>query len=556
MESCQDRRRTAAGTAVLLLGCAVPLLALQATAPKGSLEGRVVNAVSGEALRKVNLTLTRMHAKDRDKPAATQTDEYGHFAFRDVEAGAYRLSGQRTGFLRQEYGARLNPNSGAVLVVPAGQVLKDVTFKLAPDAVISGRVTDQDGEPMPNLVVAALRSGYVRGKRQWTQAGGAQTNDRGEFRIGGLRPGRYLVSATDLNIGIGLAGMSTGPLPEKPEMSYGPTYFGNTPELERAAPVDVQMGDDRRGVEIQMLKTPTVRVRGRVVGLEGRILVMILVRKGAPGVGISAGALGIVQPTDGTFEVKGVTPGMYVLTALSATEAAGPLAGAMRIEVADQHVDGIEFRLGGGGDLGGGVTLPDGKPGSAKNTSVALEMVDFDLPNTPSALAGDDGTFTLKSVFPGTYRVNVSDMPEDCYVQSVKLGGQEVGDEGVEWSAGASAKLAIVLSRAGAQVEGVALRGDNQPLAGALVALIPDSGRASRYRSTTTDHDGTFTLKGVPPGKYQAIAWEDLEPGAFRDAEFVKAFEGSAERLSLEENGHSKITLKAVAFEKAAGGKH
>ena len=192
----------------VLLGWALSLEAYQAPpvaqGAKGSVEGRVVNAVSGDAVRKVNLTLTANHRKG--EPVTAQTDDNGRFAFHDVAAGQYRLNGGKTGFADQEYGARLNPNSGALLKVSAGEAVKDVTFKLVPNAVIGGRVVDQDGEPMPNLMVAVLRNGYVRGKRQWTQTGGAQTNDRGEFRIGNLRPGRYIVSATDMNMGIGWAG--------------------------------------------------------------------------------------------------------------------------------------------------------------------------------------------------------------------------------------------------------------------------------------------------------------------------------------------------------------
>jgi Carboxypeptidase regulatory-like domain len=262
----------------------------------------------------VNLTLTANHRKG--EPVTAQTDDNGRFAFHDVAAGHYRLNGEKTGFGNQEYGARLNPNSGALLEVSAGDAVKDVTFKLVPNALIGGRVVDQDGEPMPNLLVAALHQGYVRGKRQWTQAGGAQTNDRGEFRIGNLRPGRYIVSAADMNIGIGLAGVSKDAMPATPETSYATTYSGNTTEMERAAPIEVRMGEDRRGADIQMLKTTTVRVRGKVVGApDGKVMMVMLLRKNAGGAGNGPAGIGIVQPTDATFEIKNVAPGSYLLIA-------------------------------------------------------------------------------------------------------------------------------------------------------------------------------------------------------------------------------------------------
>ena len=96
----------------LLWGALLSVSALRAQPaaapePKGSIEGRVVNALSGEGLRKVSLTLTATRGKD--KTATAQSDDNGRFAFRDLAPGGYRLSGERNGFLRQEYGARLNP---------------------------------------------------------------------------------------------------------------------------------------------------------------------------------------------------------------------------------------------------------------------------------------------------------------------------------------------------------------------------------------------------------------------------------------------------------------
>jgi hypothetical protein len=445
------------------------------------------------------------------------------------------LSGERNGYQRQDYGARLNPNSGLVVVLAPGETIKDVIFKLAPNAVISGRVLDQEGEPMPNIIVSALKSGYSSGKRQWTQSGAAQTTDRGEFRVANLRAGSYLVRATNLNIGIGLAGVSNDPSPAKPEPAYGATYYGNSTEMARAVAVDVRMGEVRGGTDIQMVKTATVRIKGKVAGgPEGKMLAVMLLRKGSAAAGMPPGNLGLVQQNDGTFEIKGVTPGSYLLTARAVTEAT-ILLGALPLEVGEQHIDGIELRLAGGSELSGRASMV------GKNMTVTLESLDYSLGDAPKADVGEDGEFTLKGFFIGKYRVRVSDMPQNAYVRSVKLGGQDVDESGIEWS-GAPGQLDIALSGTGGRVEGVVLGLDEKPMAGATVALIPDSGRESRYASTSTDADGSFRLNGVAPGKYKVLGWEDLEPGAYQDPEFVKTFEGEAQAVSLEENGRAKIT--------------
>ncbi len=514
---------------------------------KSSLEGRVVNAASGDAVRRVNLTLTRRDGKG--DPAAAQTDAEGRFAFRDLDPGTYRLVGERPGFHQQAYGARLNPNAGTPLAVTADQSLKDVIFKLVPDAVISGQVLDQDGEPMPNLMVSARRSGYNSGTREWVNAGTMQTNDRGEYRIAGLRPGRYIVLASNMNLGIALAGISREGPSDTPDTAYASTYYGNTPDVTRAAPLDVKMGEDRRATNIQMIKAPTVRVRGKVVNPpEGAQLVMMLMRTGS-GSGQPAGNLGIAQPADGSFEISGVTPGSYLLTARSAAD---PLktAGAMPVEVGDRHVEGLEFRLSPGAEVKGRVTIPGETAAGESPLTVMLQSSDGFPIDPPSATAGADGRFTVNGVYPGKYSVRVSGLPDNAYVLSIKLGGHDVDDSGTAFPG--AGELAIAVSRGGAQVEGVVSGVDGKPAAGATVTFLPDSKRPSAYASTGVDQHGTFLMKGLRPGKYRVLAWEDIEGGAFRDAEFVKPFESRAQAVALEEGGRLKLELKAVPFEEIA----
>ena len=262
--------RAAARTAALVAAfLTAPGAAFQANPEqKSSLEGRAVNAVSGDGVRRVSLTLLPVHGKGKE--ATATSDDNGRFTFRNVDPGAYQLSGERPGFSKQHHGARLNPNSGSVLALAAGQAMTGLVFKLAPDAIVSGSVLDQEGEPMPTLIVSALKYGYTAGKRQWTPVGAAQTNDRGEFRVAGLRPGRYAVIATDMNIGIGIAGVSKDTPSDKPETAYASTYYGNTVELSRAAPIDLRAGDDRRGTNIQMVKVATVRLSGKVVDSQAK----------------------------------------------------------------------------------------------------------------------------------------------------------------------------------------------------------------------------------------------------------------------------------------------
>jgi hypothetical protein len=152
-------------------------------------------------------------------------------------------------------------------------------------------------------------------------------------------------------------------------------------------------------------------------------------------------------------------------------------------------------------------------------------------------------------VAPARYLAQVSGGPESSYVKSVKLGGQEASDEGFDIAPGAGGPLEIRLSLTGAEVSGVVRDAEDHPQADATVVLMPDSRRASLYREARTGKDGSFSLKGVPPGGYKALAWEDVETAAYKDPEYLKKVGGKAETLALEENGKKSVTLKVIPWQ-------
>ena len=87
---------------------------------------------------------------------------------------------------------------------------------------------------------------------------------------------------------------------------------------------------------------------------------------------------------------------------------------------------------------------------------------------------------------------------------------------------------------------------DDKPAAGVTVALIPNSRRYLLYNSTLTDDHGAFTFKSVTPGDYRVFAWEQVEPNAFLDADFLRPFEGKGENVSLEDSERKSVTMKAI----------
>src|SRR5262249_17309026 len=124
-----------------------------------------------------------------------QTDAQGRLTFTGLDGGKSRLVAERQGFLRQSYGERKYSGGGTPIAVGDGQNVKDIQFRMNQQAVITGKVLDEDGEPMVNVQVRAHRYVYQGGKHVWGQVANATTSDIGEFRLPDLQPGRYLGSA-------------------------------------------------------------------------------------------------------------------------------------------------------------------------------------------------------------------------------------------------------------------------------------------------------------------------------------------------------------------------
>ncbi len=151
------------------------------------LEGRVAHAFTGEPLRRARVGLSRQGGGLR--PFALITGRDGRFVFENLEPGTYSLWAERDGFLAESYGARRPGGQGVPITVSAGMHLRDLELKLTPHGAISGRLVDDEGEPVPRAYVHV-----VRAETNWSSQH-AQTNDLGEFRIAGLAPGRYRLRA-------------------------------------------------------------------------------------------------------------------------------------------------------------------------------------------------------------------------------------------------------------------------------------------------------------------------------------------------------------------------
>jgi Carboxypeptidase regulatory-like domain len=539
---------------VLILPLAL-LLALSAYAQKNSktpkeescsVSGIVVKMADSAPLRKAKLVLKSVEDPHRTVGAVTNAE--GHFALKDVEPGPYRLTVTRVGFVAAEYGQRKPDTPGAVLMLHAGQELKDLQFRLIPAGVISGKIYDDDGEPLPSVQVNAVRQVYSEGKRSRTSASFAATNDLGEYRLFGLAPGRYFVSCVYPRWNRGDPEDETI---DTQEEGYAKLYYPGTPDVAKAGPITIKAGEEASSIDVLMRKVPVHKVRGNVYNQithkPGVGVILILLPKTNNHEWDYAGS-SEVQKSDGAFAIQEVLPGPYTLVSVWFDEGTSYM-NRQAIDVGDVDVEGIAVTVSPGTNVSGHIVW-EGRPALEKDElTITPQPVDVPVGMRGQSRVGRDNLFVLKGLGEGTYRAEVNGMSKECYIKDIRYGESSVLQEGFTVTRGEASALEIVLSSRGARVEGTVMDSDGLPQAGLSVVLVPELSQrenSQKYKTASTDQYGHFDLRGIAPGDYKLFSWVEVEPGAWEDPEFLRPFEEKGQRITLQDGDHSTVKVTAI----------
>lgn len=516
--------------------------------------GMVIKLVDSAPVKKATVRL--VNTEQHEKSVITGVD--GKFLLENIEPGRYSLSVVRNGYVRQEYGQHHSGDPAAVLTLLPGQKMSDLVFKLVPSAVISGRVLDEDGDPLRWVHMTAFRWSYYRGKRTFSSETEGSTDDLGEYRLFDLVPGRYFLSARyepGASIiaprSMTFSGMAAS------EWRYVTAYYPNTSDPAKAAPITVKAGDEVRSIDFLLTPSPLgVKVRGRVfnavtgksggsgyVWLESRDQQEALrfERLGAP-----------TNKSDGSFEISNVLPGSYDAVAMWNYEGKRYTAN-QALEVGNADVEGILLTIAPGLNIAGRLNW-DNKPDvDASELRVILSGVGEERFFNGPSIVKADGSFVLTNVSEGHGRVVVSGVGKDTFIKIVRYAGDESATGEVNVRRGTDSALEVTLSSRGGHLEGVVTNSDSLPAAGVWVVLIPDPPLRNRdwfYKQTTTDQYGRFILRGITPGDYKLFSWDEVEEGAWEDASFLKPFEEESTAVHVEEGDSKTVNLNAMDTKK------
>ena len=266
--------------------------------------GRVVDAESGLPLRRA---IVRASSATLPEGRISSTSQEGRYEFRDLPAGRYTLTVSKGAYVTISYGQRRPNERGKLVELATGQVLERMDFNLPRGAVISGRIYDEFGDAVAGARVQAVRNRFVNGERRLTGAGrSVATDDRGEFRLFGLPPGEYLISAE-------LPPFSSG---SDERSRYAATYYPGTPSPAEAQRIAVAVGQEA-AASFALLLVPTANVRGLAISSKGRPLTTgsVFLQPEARDQGMFGAGNGGRIEADGNFRITNVSPGNYTLEA-------------------------------------------------------------------------------------------------------------------------------------------------------------------------------------------------------------------------------------------------
>ena len=530
-------------------------------APRGTaiLRGQIVAADGGSPIRRAQV---RVSSADARESRVATTDAQGRFEIRELPAGRYSMTASKGGFVSLQYGQRRPSESGTPIELGDGQTIDKVAIALPRGSVLGGRITDEFGEPVANASVTAWRYAYTGGARRVVPAPGANTrdttDDQGTYRLFGLPPGEYYVSAMLRTGGPEV----TDPMGEP--SGYAATYFPGTTNIAEAQRVMLAVSQENTGVHFGLIATRLVRVSGQVIMSDGspapngNVMLVPMSSGGGRAMVMQQGGAGNRISQDGTFRLPSVAPGRYQLQSRAIGNQTFELA-RMDLTVGAENVEGITLVTSPGAIISGTVVSDTGEPfdfrASQLQVSARSASPEVQGPGPGpggGTRMGDDFAFTIRNVSDAV--VIRTSTPQGWLLKSVMVNGQDITDTPMEFPPGQTVGgVQVVMTKKIASVSGAVTDSRGNPALDATVVVFPANDKLwtfqSRFiRASRPDQDGRYRIPSLPsPEQYLVVAVQGLEDGQAGDPDFLASVRDAAAKFDLAEGETKAVDVKLAS---------
>ena len=564
---------------VITFAQAPPRDRVVAEAPAGSarIRGQVVAADTGTPLRRAQV---RASSTTIRLTRLTTTDAEGRYEFLNLPPGRYTITVSKAGYVGLEFGQRRPFEGGRPLDLADAQVAEQIDFALPRGSVIAGRITDDAGDPIIGASVQAMRYQYLPGGRRRLQPASqmwlsGMTNDLGEYRLFGLMPGTYVVSAIGNNMGVvslthatpqsgGLDAIDT-------RDGFIQTYFPGTASLAEAQPVLVNLAEEA-SASFSLTTGRMSRISGTARHSDGRPATgsQVSLRPDILTGGEMGGWGNSAVAPDGRFSFANVPPGQFALEVMPQREIfasrALPASGELQtspefartsITVGGNDISGVAVTTKPGITVSGRVVFSGRMPATVDVAPVRVNAVSANPEEfgrgtsfrPDNGVIDDAGRFQIRDV-PGQVLFRLSGLPVDLALRSVTLNGIDITDRPYDTVNGDLAGLAIVIGEP-SRVNGTARNARGEPVRDFRVALFPANAKptlltARFVRTAGADPSGRFEVMQLPAGEYLGAAVESFEQGEEWDPAFQQRLLPAARRFTLKEGQTLTIELPYV----------
>lgn len=536
--------------------------------------GTVIASDTGRPVRGASVDLSSPATGGR---WTAVSDNDGRFEISGLPAGrGYTLRGRKGGFVAMAAGQSSVGSPVPAFDLSDGQRLDKVDIRLLRGGVISGRIVDEHGDPVVEVTVHALRAEYITGGRRLFSRQRAQTNDLGEYRLYGLQPGKYYVTATT---GRGLEAYeppSANSRAAPGGSGFAPTFFPGSAIAAEAQPIGVKAGDEVRGTDFALTGVRLAQVSGAVIDSRGRPVpdAIVMLNAARPDGAVMAGLTFAETSADGRFTLSTVAPGDYRLDVRAKSEfeaiaqsgtVGQPQSPNARefasapLRVSGQDVQGLVVTTGRGVRVPGRVVFDGGQP--PPDVLGKIRVVTYDVSAgmsmsatmlaTGSTVNAADGTFEVGGLT-GTRVVRVTGLPRPLTLKAVRANGVDVTDEGFDANGTSVSDLEVVITARPASLAGTVSDDRGTPCGACAVVVF--SADPQRWPSRMNSHvvsqvtkAGSFKFEALPAGDYLAVAVDALVDGEWAEPENLGRLAPAATRFSLADGESKTVRLSLPA---------